>query len=411
MSLSVRRSMPGHPADGGDRRAAVGDADVGQLARGVQHVVEVHHRLAHPHEHEVVDGLDAAEVQHLVEDLARGQVAAELHRAGGAERARQRAARLRGHADRAAAVAVAHQHGLDRAAVVGVEQRLDRAVDAVGLVDQRRARRTGPSPPAARAARPAGRSSPRSRARRWPSSATPGGRGRRARRRRRACRREARGPPVLWWQARCASPSTSPTPGWPRAAPRRRSCSPGGVTVRGEVVRDPARDVDGSEGIEVDGKPASAWKGDRAVYAVNKPKGVVSTAADTHGRPTVVELVPERAAAVPGGAARRRHDRADPAHRRRAARAPAHASLVRGPAGLPRQGPPGAGARARAGGAARRRRARRRHDRSRPRSSGWRRTWSRSRSARAASGRCGGCSRRSGIRSPRWSAWRSARSA
>src|SRR5919112_1786304 len=49
----------------------------------------------------------------LVEDLGRGQVAAELHRAGGAERAGERAAGLRGDADRAPAVAIAHQHGLD----------------------------------------------------------------------------------------------------------------------------------------------------------------------------------------------------------------------------------------------------------------------------------------------------------
>jgi 23S rRNA pseudouridine2605 synthase len=67
----------------------------------------------------------------------------------------------------------------------------------------------------------------------------------------------------------------------------------GRVTIGGEVVRDPARDVDGSEGIEVDGKPARAWKGDRAVYAVNKPAGVVSTAKDPGGHPTVVGLVPD----------------------------------------------------------------------------------------------------------------------
>src|SRR5439155_925580 len=36
---------------------------------------------------------------------------------------------------------------------------------------------------------------------------------------------------------------------------------------------------------------------ERLVYAVHKPKGVVSTARDTHGRPTVVEL-------APGGAGR-----------------------------------------------------------------------------------------------------------
>ena len=61
--------------------------------------------------------LDAAEVQDLVEDLRGGQVAAEPHRAGGAERAGERAAGLRGDADGAPPVAVAHQHGLDRAAV------------------------------------------------------------------------------------------------------------------------------------------------------------------------------------------------------------------------------------------------------------------------------------------------------
>ena len=75
----------------------------------------------------------------------------------------------------------------------------------------------------------------------------------------------------------------------------------GRVTIAGEVVRDPARDVDGSEGIEVDGRPARAWKGERAVYLVNKPIGVVSTAADTHGRPTVVSLVPSNRRLYPVG--------------------------------------------------------------------------------------------------------------
>ena len=73
----------------------------------------------------------AAEVQRLVEDLVGAEVAAELHLPGGAEGAGQRAARLRGDADRAAAVAVAHQHRLDRPPVGGVEERLDGAV--VGL--------------------------------------------------------------------------------------------------------------------------------------------------------------------------------------------------------------------------------------------------------------------------------------
>src|SRR3954469_25189229 len=64
----------------------------------------------------------------------------------------------------------------------------------------------------------------------------------------------------------------------------------GRVTVAGEPVLDPARDVDGSEPVAVDGEIVAPPAG-RVVYAVNKPAGVVSTARDTHGRPTVVELV------------------------------------------------------------------------------------------------------------------------
>jgi 23S rRNA pseudouridine2605 synthase len=65
----------------------------------------------------------------------------------------------------------------------------------------------------------------------------------------------------------------------------------GRVTVGADVVRDPARDVDGSEGIAVDGRPVRVHDGRRAVYAANKPLGVVSTASDPQGRPTVVSLV------------------------------------------------------------------------------------------------------------------------
>jgi 23S rRNA pseudouridine2605 synthase len=75
----------------------------------------------------------------------------------------------------------------------------------------------------------------------------------------------------------------------------------GRVTVGGDVVRDPARDVDGSAPVEVDGRPARAWQGERAVYAVNKPAGVVSTASDPQGRPTVVELVPSGRRLYPVG--------------------------------------------------------------------------------------------------------------
>jgi len=66
----------------------------------------------------------------------------------------------------------------------------------------------------------------------------------------------------------------------------------GRVTVDGETVTDPARGVTGAEAITVDGA-ALGGPPRRVVYAVHKPAGVVSTAHDTHGRPTVVELVPE----------------------------------------------------------------------------------------------------------------------
>jgi 23S rRNA pseudouridine2605 synthase len=64
----------------------------------------------------------------------------------------------------------------------------------------------------------------------------------------------------------------------------------GRVTVGGAVVTDPARDVTGAEAIALDGE-AIGRGGPRVVYAVHKPAGVVSTARDTHGRRTVVDLV------------------------------------------------------------------------------------------------------------------------
>jgi hypothetical protein len=115
----------------------VRDTQVGQALAGGEHVGQVHHRLAHAHEDGVIHRRRAPEVQGLVEDLARGQVAAELHLAGGAERAGQRAARLRGQAQRAPFVLVAHEHRLDRAPIVGAEQRFHRAVAGVGLVLER----------------------------------------------------------------------------------------------------------------------------------------------------------------------------------------------------------------------------------------------------------------------------------
>src|SRR3954451_6512588 len=73
----------------------------------------------------------------------------------------------------------------------------------------------------------------------------------------------------------------------------------GRVTVGGGVVTDPARDVDESSDVAVDGKLVEPEA--REVFALNKPAGVVSTAKDTHGRQTVVSLVPSARRLYPVG--------------------------------------------------------------------------------------------------------------
>ncbi len=74
----------------------------------------------------------------------------------------------------------------------------------------------------------------------------------------------------------------------------------GRVAVNDATVLDPARDVAEDDTVTVDGTrvtPAAS----RAVYAVNKPAGVVSTASDPQGRPTVVSLVPSTLRLYPVG--------------------------------------------------------------------------------------------------------------
>ncbi len=74
----------------------------------------------------------------------------------------------------------------------------------------------------------------------------------------------------------------------------------GRVTVGGDVELDPARDVQPSDEINVDGRPLAATP-ERVVYAVHKPSGVVSTVRDPQGRPTVVSLVPSHTRLYPVG--------------------------------------------------------------------------------------------------------------
>lgn len=78
-----------------------------------------------------------------------------------------------------------------------------------------------------------------------------------------------------------------------------RLIAAGRVRADGQVVIDPARDVDDSNEVAVDGRPVQAEA--LEYHVVNKPVGVVSTARDPGGRPTVVELVESNARLYPVG--------------------------------------------------------------------------------------------------------------
>jgi len=73
----------------------------------------------------------------------------------------------------------------------------------------------------------------------------------------------------------------------------------GRVTVGGQVVTDPARDVGAGDDVRVDGSPVGEEP--REVWAVNKPAGVVSTAREPGSRAAVVELVDSVARLYPVG--------------------------------------------------------------------------------------------------------------
>lgn len=115
--------------------------------------------------------------------------------------------------------------------------------------------------------------------------------------------------PPLWeqWEEQRAA-----TAGMPRLQKVLASCGwgsrrvcdelieAGRVTVNGEVAVLGRRvDVD-LDTIEVDGAPVGVRPG-LVYYLLNKPRRVVTTASDPHGRPTVVELVPAEPRVFPVG--------------------------------------------------------------------------------------------------------------
>jgi 23S rRNA pseudouridine2605 synthase len=84
----------------------------------------------------------------------------------------------------------------------------------------------------------------------------------------------------------------------------RRACeeliAAGRVRVNGEVATLGTRADPAVDAIEVDGARVGVRQG-LVHYLVNKPPGVVTTASDPQGRPTIVDLVPPEPRVFPVG--------------------------------------------------------------------------------------------------------------
>ena len=102
-----------HGADGDAFRAPCVSVVGGEDLRGLEHVVEVVHRLALTHEDDVGQAVALGQAVHLVQDVRHGQVALKALLARLAEEAVHLAAHLARHAERTA-VTVRDEHGLDK---------------------------------------------------------------------------------------------------------------------------------------------------------------------------------------------------------------------------------------------------------------------------------------------------------
>ncbi len=74
----------------------------------------------------------------------------------------------------------------------------------------------------------------------------------------------------------------------------------GTVTVNGRLLIDPAYQVQENDEVAFDGK-VLALQESTVVYMLNKPKNVITTARDTHGRRTVMDLIPSNRRLFPIG--------------------------------------------------------------------------------------------------------------